>query len=105
MVKMKGIHTIQLRKCRHMWIWRCNEPSPVGWVVMNVDTSLFHKARMGLGIVIRNHREEFLAACRHGIDKIINPKLAEAIAFRWGILLAYGLPYKQIMIATNSLFD
>jgi hypothetical protein len=55
------------------------------------------------GIVIRNHRGEFLAACRQGIDKITNPELADAIAFRWAILFASSLPYKNVIIATDCL--
>ena len=80
------------------------DPPPVGWVMMNVDAALFPKTnRMGLGIVCRNHRGEFLAACRQGFDKITNPELAEAIAFRQAILFASRLPYKQVIIATDCL--
>jgi len=72
--------------------------------MMNVDATLFPKTnRMGLGIVCRNHRGEFLAACRQGFDKITNPELAEDIAFRQAILFASRLPYKQVIIATNCL--
>ena len=65
------------------------DPPPVGWVMMNVDAALFPKTnRMGLGIVSRNHRGKFLAACRQGFDKITNLELAEAIAFRRAIHFA-----------------
>jgi hypothetical protein len=44
--------------------------------MVNVDVVVFQKAnRMGLGIVLRNHRGDFLAACMKGIDKITNPEL------------------------------
>jgi hypothetical protein len=77
---------------------------PVRWVMMNVDAALFKKTnRMGLGIVITNHRGEFLAACRQGIDKITNPELAEAVAFGRAILFASRLPYKQVVMATDCL--
>ena len=80
------------------------DPPPVGWVMMNVDAALFPKTnRMGLGIVSRNHRGKFLAACRQGFDKITNLELAEAIAFRQAILFASRLPYKQVIIATDCL--
>ena len=72
--------------------------------MVKIDAALFPKTnRMGLGIVIRNHREEFIAACRQCIDKITSPELAEAIAFKRVILFAFGLPYKQVIIATDCL--
>jgi hypothetical protein len=55
---------------------KCWHPLPDGWVMVNVDAVVFQKAnRMGLGIVLRNHRGDFLAACMKGIDKITNPEL------------------------------
>ena len=72
--------------------------------MVKIDAALFPKTnRMGLGIVIRNHRGEFIAACRQGIDKITSPELAEATTFRRAILFASGLPYKQVIIATDCL--
>ena len=72
--------------------------------MVKIDAALFPKTnRMGLGIVIRNHREEFIAVCRQCIDKITSPELAEAIAFKRVILFAFGLPYKQVIIATDCL--
>ena len=80
------------------------KPPPVGWVMVNVDATLFPKTnQMGLGIVFRNHKEEFIAACIQGIDKITSLELAEAIAFKRVILFAFGLPYKQVIIATDCL--
>ena len=68
-------------------------PPPGGWVMVNVDAAIFQKAnRMGLGIVVRDHRGEVLAACRQGIDMITNPELAEAIAVRQAILFVSELP-------------
>jgi ribonuclease HI len=79
-------------------------PPPEGWVMVNVDAAAFQKAnRMGLGVVITDHRGEFLAACKQGIDKVTNPELAEAISFTRAILFASGLPYNQAIIATDSL--
>ena len=79
------------------------DPPPRGWVMVNVDV-IFHKTnRMGLGIVIRDHKGDFLAACRQGIDRIINPELAEAIAFRRAILFASELSYNRAIVATDCL--
>ena len=72
--------------------------------MVNVDATIFHKTnRMGLGIVIRDHKGDFLAACRQGIDRIINPELAEAIAFRRAILFASQLSYNRAIVATDCL--
>lgn len=55
--------------------------------MVNVDASVFQEANlMGLGNVLRNHRGYFLAACRKGINKITNPELAKAFAFRNAVL-------------------
>ena len=40
-------------------------PSPEGWVMVNVDVAVFAESnRMGIGLVIRDHRANFLAVCR-----------------------------------------
>jgi hypothetical protein len=40
-------------------------PPSRGWVMVNVDVAVFKEAnRMGLGIVVRDHNGDFLAACR-----------------------------------------
>jgi hypothetical protein len=62
--------------------------------MVNVDAAVFQKVnQMGLGVVIRDHRGEFLAACKQGIDKVTNPELAEAIASRKAIIFVSRLPY------------
>ena len=72
--------------------------------MVNVDAAIFHKTnRMGLGIVIRDHKGDFLVACKQGIDRIINPELAEAIAFRRAILFASELSYNRAIVATDCL--
>ncbi|WVZ85884.1 hypothetical protein U9M48_032742, partial [Paspalum notatum var. saurae] len=80
------------------------DPPPEGWVMVNVDAAVFQKLnRMGLGIVIRNHKGDFLAAYRQGIDKITNPELAETLAIRRAIVFASGLPHVRVIIATDCL--
>jgi ribonuclease HI len=79
-------------------------PPPEGWVMVNVDATIFQKAnRMGLGIVVRDHRGEVLAARRQGIDMITNPEFAEAIAIIQAIVFTSELPYNRVVIATDCL--
>ncbi|KAK3154099.1 hypothetical protein QOZ80_2BG0186010 [Eleusine coracana subsp. coracana] len=58
---------------------------------------------MGIGIVARDHRGDFLAACRQGVDKVTNPEMAEAIALRRSVGFASQLPYNQVIVATDCL--
>ena len=37
------------------------------------------------------------------MDKITNPELAEAIAFRQALLFVSGLPYSHVIIASDCL--
>jgi len=50
---------------------------------------------MGLGIVIRDYKENFLAACKQGIVRITTSEIAEAIAFKQTILFASQLSYNR----------
>ena len=80
------------------------DPPSEGWVMVNVVATIFQKAnRMGLGIVVRDHTTEVLAACRQGIDMITDSELAEAIAVRQAILFVSELPYSHVIIATDCL--
>jgi hypothetical protein len=58
---------------------------------------------MGLGIVVRDHKGEVLAARRQGINMITNPKLAESIAVRQAIHFTSEVPYNRVIIATDCL--
>ena len=71
-------------------------PSPEGWVMVNVDAAVFAESnRMGIGLVIRDHRANFLAACRQGFDRITEPEITEAIAFRHAVYFVSALPYHK----------
>jgi hypothetical protein len=49
--------------------------------MINVDAAVFKaENRMGIGLVARNHKSDFLAVVRQGINKIINLELAETLA-------------------------
>jgi hypothetical protein len=70
--------------------------------LVNVDAAIFQKDnRMGLGIVITDHRGDFLAACMQGIDKVSCPEMAEALALRRAVQFALKLHYDQAMVVTD----
>jgi hypothetical protein len=80
------------------------DPPPGGWALVNVDATIFLKDnRMGVGIVIKDHRGDFLAACRQGIKKVSCPQMAKALALRRAIQFASELHYDQAMVATDCL--
>jgi hypothetical protein len=80
-------------------------PPPEDKVWMNVDAALFKSSkRMGVGIVIRNHNGECVAACSELIPDVMMPELAEALAVRRAMTLARGEAYDKIMWATDFLF-
>jgi hypothetical protein len=57
--------------------------------MINVDAAVFEaENRMGIGLVFRNHKGDFLATVRQGIDKIINPELVETLAVSRAVLFA-----------------
>jgi hypothetical protein len=57
-------------------------PPPEGWIMINVDAVIFEtKNCMGLGLVIRNDKGDFLTVVQQGFDKITNPEMAETITF------------------------
>jgi ribonuclease HI len=71
---------------------------------MNVDAALFKSSkRMGVGIVIRNHNGECVAACSELIPDVTAPELAEALAVRRAMTLAREEGYDKIMLATDCL--
>lgn len=79
-------------------------PPPENWVMVNVDAAVFAASkRMGVGVVIRDHRGQFLAACSQYVDKITDPELAETIATRVAVCFAKDLGYPRVIIASDCL--
>jgi ribonuclease HI len=79
-------------------------PPPVGSVLINVDATLFKSSnRMGVGIVIRSHNGECLAACSELINEVTSPELAEALAIRRALALAREEGFDKIMVASDCL--
>jgi hypothetical protein len=103
MVLLHHFHSFSSKRCETTKSFHWTPP-PEGWVMINVDAAIFEGVnQMGLGLVIRNHNGEFIAAVRQGFGGITNPELAESIAFRHAVQFASKLPYNQIMVALDCL--
>jgi hypothetical protein len=72
--------------------------------MINVDAAVFEaENRMGIGLVFRNHKGDFLATVRQGIDKIINPELVETLAVSRAVLFASQFQYSQVVVVSDCL--
>jgi hypothetical protein len=56
-------------------------PPSEGTVFVNIDAAIFASTRqMGVGVVVRDHNGNFIAACGERFDEVIIPEMAEALA-------------------------
>jgi hypothetical protein len=58
---------------------------------------------LGLGLVIRNHNGDFIAAISQGIGNITNPEMAETLVFRCAVHFATQLSYNQVIVVSDFL--
>jgi hypothetical protein len=64
--------------------------------MINADVAIFEDSnRMGLGLVIRNHNDDFIAAASQEIENITNPESVETLAFRRAVQFATQLSYNK----------
>jgi ribonuclease HI len=93
--------TVRIREPSSVPVW---VPQQEGMVVINVDAALFKDtARMGVGVVIRDHRGEFLSACSQVLDEVTSPEIAEALAIRCAITLARDDGFDRIILLSDCL--
>jgi ribonuclease HI len=79
-------------------------PPPEGTVHINVDATLFSPSRrMGIGVVIRNHKGECSVACSELIQEVTTPEIAEAMALRRALALARDEGFDKLVIASDCL--
>jgi ribonuclease HI len=79
-------------------------PPPTGSVYINTDAAIFSSSRqMGVGVVIRNHHGECLAACSELISEVTAPELAEALAVRRAISLAGDEGFGRLQVVSDCL--
>jgi hypothetical protein len=93
-------HTIH--RCETITLVLAWSPTPEGTAVVNVDATLFEaSSRMGVGVVIRYHNGEFLAAHSQLLDEIMMPKFAKAHAIRCAVSLALDKGLDRLRIETD----
>jgi hypothetical protein len=74
-------------------------PPPEGTIFVNVDDALFSfSAKMGVGVVFRDHRDRCLIACSHVFDAVTTAELAETLAVRRAIALAREEGFDRIIL-------
>jgi ribonuclease HI len=79
-------------------------PPPEGTVYINCDAALFSSShRMGLGVVIRNHIGQCVAACSELHEEVTTPEIAEALALRRALSLAGDEGFSKIMVVSDCL--
>jgi hypothetical protein len=79
-------------------------PTPEDTAVVNVDAALFEtSSRMGVGVVIRYHNGEFLAAHSQLLDEIMAPEFAEAHAIRCAVSLARDEGLDRFILVSDCL--
>ena len=83
---------------RLMW-----SPPPPNWYKVNVDGAVFkEQGSIGVGVVIRNVQEEVMGAMSKKICLPLGAIEAKAKAMEEGILLAWDLGLKNIVIKETS---
>ncbi|XP_071680384.1 uncharacterized protein [Lolium perenne] len=106
------IDMIQLHLIKHRTNHRREATAPTpswsppleGRIVINVDAALFSaSSRTGVGVVVRNHKGEFLAAHSQLLDETMTPEIAEAHAIRCAVSLARDEGWNRIVLASDCL--
>jgi ribonuclease HI len=79
-------------------------PPPFRTVLINVDAAICSESRrMGVGVVIRDHNGQCLAACSEYITEVTSPEFAEALALRRAVSFAQDEGFGRIIINSDCL--
>jgi ribonuclease HI len=77
---------------------------PEDMVHINVDAAMFTSShQMGIGVVIRNHLGECLAACSELLDEVTVSELAEALVLRRALSLADDEGICKLVVVSDCL--
>ncbi|XP_073284608.1 uncharacterized protein [Primulina huaijiensis] len=84
----------------HLIHW--NAP-PVGSIKINVDAAVFDDSDFfGVGVIVRDDKGMVLMARAGCLEGVLTPYLAELLAVREGIILAYHLQWTNIIVNTDA---
>jgi ribonuclease HI len=79
-------------------------PLPEGSVFINTDAAIFSSSRqMGVGVVIRNHLGECVAACSELLNEVTTPEITEVLAVRRALSLADGEGFGKVQVVSDCL--
>lgn len=78
-------------------------PPDIGWVKVNFDVHIGESARRGLGVVIRDHDGNLLAAGTRRIEAQWSVEASEAAAALFGMELALRLDYQYIQLEEDAI--
>uniref|UniRef100_K3YLT9 RNase H type-1 domain-containing protein n=1 Tax=Setaria italica TaxID=4555 RepID=K3YLT9_SETIT len=62
-------------------------------------TTLKNPPRMSIGVVVRDHKGIFVAACCHLVQRFDDPEVAEAIATRKAVSFSSEIQFQHVIIS------
>jgi ribonuclease HI len=72
--------------------------------VITVDAALFSvSSRMGVGVVIRDHKGNFLSACSQVLHVVTSSEIAEALTIRSAVSLTQEEGLDRIILLSDCL--
>ena len=79
-------------------------PPPPGWLTCNVDAAFFDKeCKSSFGCILRDDSGGFVACCGGRLVGALDPRVAEALAFREALSWLKNLDKQQVYIELDNL--
>lgn len=75
---------------------------PPGRFKINTDTAIFASGGVGMGVIIRNSEGSIVAIASKRVSANWSPEVAEAMAGRFGLLVAKGQGLRNILLESDA---